>query len=232
MKPIIDISAHQPSNRINYDQLANAVDGVILRACYGMQTEREFENHYREFKARGVPMGAYHFIVEYRSAAEQADYFARQVSGKELKLGYWCDVELENGAKKLTAPQVEAYMSLAEAKLGEFGIYTSRYMWGRIFGNRNPFTSRKLWTAHYTDGNAPLLPFGWQSWWLWQYSSSGRLAGYNGNLDMNRFNGTEEEYRAWIGEGETEPDPPTEWVINIQIDNTGKVVVTNPLDGN
>lgn len=216
MKPIIDISAHQPSSLINYDQLANAVDGVILRACYGMQAEREFENHYREFKARGVPIGAYHYIVEYRTASEQVDYFARQVAGKELKLGYWCDVELENNAPKLTAGQVEAYMALVEAKLGTLGIYTSISQWQAIFGNRNPFADRKLWVAYYTTGDTPLLPFGWQSWWLWQYSNKGGMPGYNFDIDKNRWHGTDEEYRDWIGDSEP-VEPPAEPLFKVRV---------------
>lgn len=60
MKPIIDISAWQPPSSINYDRLANEVSGVILRVAYGTRADIHFATHYREFRARNIPVGAYH----------------------------------------------------------------------------------------------------------------------------------------------------------------------------
>jgi len=37
MKPIIDISYWQKPELINYDKLAQQIDGVILRAAYGVK---------------------------------------------------------------------------------------------------------------------------------------------------------------------------------------------------
>ena len=46
------------------------------------------------------------------------------------------------------------------------------------------YSSRKLWCAAYTE--KVIIPPGWSDYYLWQYTSSGRLPGYNGNLDMNK----------------------------------------------
>jgi len=53
--------------------------------------------------------------------------------------------------------------------------------------------------AHYTTNPYPLLPQGWDSWWLWQFTSSGRLPGYAGNLDTNRFFGDDADFAEWVG---------------------------------
>ena len=45
MKPIIDISFWQTPLQINYDVLAEAVSGVILRAAYGTGKDIHFEQH-------------------------------------------------------------------------------------------------------------------------------------------------------------------------------------------
>jgi GH25 family lysozyme M1 (1,4-beta-N-acetylmuramidase) len=121
-KPIIDISYHQPPGAINYDQLAGAVDGVILRAAYGtgvpgkwQGTEPAFDRHYAEFTKRGIHLGVYHYIVEYEPIEKQVMLFLDAVRGKNLKLGYWCDVELEDGADRLTAKSVIGWMDGVEA---------------------------------------------------------------------------------------------------------------------
>jgi GH25 family lysozyme M1 (1,4-beta-N-acetylmuramidase) len=75
MKPILDISFYQAPSAINYDTLAANVSGVILRACYGIWKDTAFDRHYQEFTARGVPVGAYHYIIGSQSMQAQADAF-------------------------------------------------------------------------------------------------------------------------------------------------------------
>lgn len=208
MKPIIDISHHQVSSKIDYDLLASQVEAVIIRASYATAVEREFENHYRELSKRGVPMGVYHYIVEYRSAEAQVETFTSRVAGKEFKLGYWADVEIEPNVAPLTKQMVHAWIQQTEAKLGtELGIYTSVSMWQRIMGGAY-YTNRKLWVADYRYRQSPQLPPGWDDWWIWQHTSKGKLPGYNGDLDMNRFRFGKEVFDAWIGD--TEPTNPVD----------------------
>lgn len=201
MKPIIDISFWQAPTAIDYDLLADNVSGVILRACYGTSKDTAFERHYAEFAARGVPVGAYHYIIGSQSMSRQAVAFATILDGKDLKLGTWMDVEDTRSGTRLYRNQVLEYAALVP----DSGIYTSRSRWHEIMGGAY-LTDRKLWVAHYTTASQPLMPVGFDSYWLWQYSSTGRLDGYAGNLDMNRFGGSEQEWLAWIG-GEVPADP-------------------------
>lgn len=204
MKPIIDISFWQAPLKIDYDKLASQVDGVILRAAYGTSKDIHFDQHYAEFSARGVPLGAYHYLIGSQSMSRQAVAFATILEGKQLTLGTWMDVEDIRSGTRLYQNQVLEYASLVP----DAGIYTSRSRWHEIMGGAY-LTDRKLWVAHYTTASQPLMPVGFSSYWLWQYSSTGRLDGYAGNLDMNRFGGSEQEWLAWIGE-EEEPEPEPE----------------------
>jgi GH25 family lysozyme M1 (1,4-beta-N-acetylmuramidase) len=206
MKPIIDISFWQPPLTIDYDKLADQVDGVIIRAAYGTGEDTKFDQHYLELSARGVPVGAYHYLIGSQSMSKQASAFNEITAGKELKLGRWMDVEDTRSGTRLYLNQVLEYAAL----MPDMGIYTSRSKWHEIMGGMY-LTDRKLWVAHYTTASAPLMPVGFSSYWLWQYSSTGKLDGYNGNLDMNRFGGSEQEWLAWIGEEvPPEPEPPVE----------------------
>jgi GH25 family lysozyme M1 (1,4-beta-N-acetylmuramidase) len=203
MKRLIDISYYQDPSKIDYDALAGSVDGVILRAAYGVRynPDTAFNKHYQEFTARGVPVGAYHFLVEYETVDAQLALLKQTLDGKDLPLGIWNDVELENGAPALTRKQVIEFMTKGEAAFGEMGIYTGAWCWNPIMGSDNPYSSRRLWVGSYTA--SPYIPIGWDSWWLWQYTSSGRLPGYGSSLDMNKC--TDETWAAWVG---FTPPPP------------------------
>ena len=206
MITVIDISQYQPCAAIDYDKLAGAVDGVILRCAYGTRKDNAFETHYAEFKRRGIPMGVYLFLVGYKTSAEQVIVLRQAVAGKEFKLGIWLDVETEAGATPLTYKHVNGFMTLAEAEFGQLGIYAANWCWKTIMGAEYAkYGSRKLWCAAYTS--APLIPPGWTSWTLWQYTSKGRLPGYAGNLDVNKFNGDEEAWHNWTG-ATVIPKPP------------------------
>ena len=205
MKPIIDISKWQAPSAINYDTLAGNISGAILRANYGRAKDTQLDTHYAELTARGISLGCYVFITQYQTVSSQVDALQSAIAGKVFKLGLWLDVEIEGGADKLTATQVNAFVAELDRRgIAWEGIYTSKHMWSQIFGNSNPYSHKRLWVAHYTTALTPLLPYGWNKHWLWQYSSTGRVGGYSGNLDMNRFGGSESEWAAWVG---AEPQP-------------------------
>lgn len=208
MKPIIDISKHQPPDRIDYQALSIGVQGAILRACYGNRKDIHFERHYQEFKARGIALGAYIYVTNYMTAASQVKTLLDAIRGKDLPLGIWIDVELETNAEPLTKAMVHEIIQLVEAALGyQVGLYTSANYW-RLIMNGPYYTNRRLWVANYGVTN-PALPIGWNRHWIWQHTDKGRLPGYPSNLDLNHFNGTEEEYDAWsAGQALPEPPPP------------------------
>jgi lysozyme len=220
MKPIIDISFYQNPDAIDYDLIAANVSGVILRAVYGIWKDTAFETHYRELTARGVPVGAYHYIIGSAGIQGQAAAFNLAVGLKDMRLGCWIDVEDRRDGTRIYRQQVLDYAALQP----DMGVYTSKSAWAEIMGGAY-LTDRKLWVAHYTANPYPLLPQGWDSWWLWQFTSTGRLPGYASNLDCNRFNGDDADFAAWIGielPEEPEPEPPVEKLFD------AKVVTTPP----
>lgn len=203
MKPILDISFYQVPSAINYDLLAANVSGVILRAAYSTYKDTAFDRHYSEFNSRGVPCGAYHYIIGNADITAQANTFNAAVDGKDLRLDCWMDVEDTSSATHLHRQNVLDYAALQP----DMGIYTSKGAWNAIMGGIY-LNDRKLWAAHYTSNPYPLLPTGWDSWWLWQFTSSGRLPGYAGNLDTNRFDGDDADFAEWVGDLPIpEPEP-------------------------
>jgi GH25 family lysozyme M1 (1,4-beta-N-acetylmuramidase) len=210
---IIDISAWQDPAKINYEKIAEQVNGVILRGAYGIWKDTRFAQHYATFKRLGVPLGIYHYLVEYKSALEQAGIFYNIISGEgvidDFKLGVWCDVELELGAIPLTRKTVDTYINSLQGRgLSDIGMYSSRYYWDSIM-KTDYYKNQKLWIANYS-ATSPALPAtgGWTKWWLWQYTKYGVLDGYAGGLDTNHFWGTPADYNAWVGKVVVDPAEP------------------------
>ena len=176
----IDISKWQNPDLIDYDKIASQVDFVILRVGFGWLKDIHFERHYLAFTQRGVRIGGYHFPLNSR-LQEQADLVKQALDGKRIEAGLWVDVE----ATYQSRSEINAYIPILESTLDtEVGIYTSYWKWIEVMQNETRWASRRLWVANYGVA-VPRIPSPWKKWCLWQYSSTGRLNGYSGNLDLD-----------------------------------------------
>ena len=102
-KPVIDISYYQHSRDIDYDTLSAAISGAILRVGFtgwgtgnSYHKDAEFENHYRELKKRGVPIGAYWYSCADTVAegtAEANACYEMGLKGKTFELPIYWDTE-------------------------------------------------------------------------------------------------------------------------------------------
>ena len=209
MKPIVDISFWQPN--INYDVFANEISGAVIRGAYGIWKDTVFEQHYAELHKRKVPLGCYHYIIGNLTGKAQADAFSRYVYNKEFKLGLWDDVEDRQVTTGLFPAVVNEYHSNIELLTNrKVGIYTGQYAWFEIMGSQAyKYSDRPLWMS-WPALSLPPMPIGskWTTWLLWQYTFKGKFEGVDGDIDCNRFNGTEEEYRKYFNLDEIIPPPP------------------------
>ena len=203
MKPIVDISEYQASRNLSYDKLCASISGVILRSNYGTRKDVAFEQHYTEFKKRGIPVGVYSFLTNYMNVQAQARAFLDAIEGKEFELGIYADVEHEQYAERLTAKTVRDFILIIDtATERKMGIYTGAWAWDTIFsGVEYNEPDRAHWVAGYlSNWNARLMPRGWSKVHLWQYSSNVYLLGYNYRLDGNKLMVPEAEWQALLGE--------------------------------
>ena len=90
-------------------------------------------------------------------------------------------------------------------------VQASRYLEVAPVAQRN---NCGLWIAQYADTN----PTGWQDTpWnegsytcaMRQYSSNGRLNGWNGPLDLNKFYGSLDDFRKYYGSSSSAPSKPS-----------------------
>ena len=182
----IDVSVHNVS--INWNQVKN--DGVqfaILRAGSGReasQKDQRFEEYYANVKAVGMPVGCYWY--SYATGVEEAKIEAQVclsiIKGKQFEYPVYFDLEEQKAfatGKSNCSAMVRAFCGELE-KAGYFaGLYMSRSPFNSYMED-DIRTKYALWLAEY---GSQLNYSG--SVGMWQKSSTGRVPGISGNVDMN-----------------------------------------------
>jgi GH25 family lysozyme M1 (1,4-beta-N-acetylmuramidase) len=214
----IDVSRWQHPNgaAISWPKVRGAGHSfAVIKATEGTgYVNPYFATDYPQAKAAGLIVGAYHFAqprLPISSAADQARHYVRTV-GTFRGTGILPPVlDLECAGTgggctygtTLSRTQLQQWTKLwldtAQAMTGRVPIiYTYDSFWRNAMGNTTAFTKYPLWYARYTSTTptAATLPGGWSRWTLWQYTSTGKVPGIVGNVDINRFNGDAASLRA------------------------------------
>lgn len=201
----IDVSKWQGDP--DWNAIAGAgVRYAFIRVSDGLRYEdRKFARNWAEAGRVGILRGAYQFFRPGQDAVEQADYLIARIRAEgPMDLPPVIDVEATDG---LNAGAVEAavgrWIDRVESTLGVRPIiYSGKYFWQDNVGNTRRFADYPLWHAQYTGAACPNIADAWPRWTFWQYSSSGRVAGVDGDVDVNRFNGDEAALAALaVGDG-------------------------------
>jgi lysozyme len=197
----VDVSRHQGA--IDWRMLAGSgVNFAYIKATEGAAfRDSHFAANWSESAIAGVPRGAYHFLTQCRTGADQAQNFIATVPRDPQALPHVVDAEhmgpCRNGpAVADVAQEIETFLMLVEAHYGRRPIiYTTfefhdAYLQGRFAGER--FWLRSI-----------LLPpqFGTRSWVIWQYHNRGRRPGIAGEVDLNAFNGSRPDFAAFAQPG-------------------------------
>lgn len=191
---IIDISYAQKG--VDFKKVkAAGFTGVIIRAGvtgYGsshvMEKDDQFENHYKGAKAAGLHVGAYYYsgALTESFAEKEAKFFLSLIKGKTFDLPVYMDVEEAHsttnmpglGKARLTAVVMKWCETVEKA--GYFtGFYTMK-SWCNVYLDMAKLSRFTFWLAHYTTKTSYN-----GSYAIWQYSSTGKVNGISGNVDMN-----------------------------------------------
>lgn len=191
----IDISNWQPRN---ITELVD-YDFVIIKATEGTSyVSPACNDQYQKAKARGKLLGVYHFASGLDPVAE-ANFFIDNVQGyigEAILVLDW-----EANAVNKGADYVRKFCNQVKARTNVPPV---------IYGSASPIgahgipavaaeVNSGLWVAAYPNGN----PTGYRDEpqllgsVIRQYASTGRLPGYNANLDLNRSVLSPEQWKAY-----------------------------------
>lgn len=185
---VIDVSHWQ--GNIDFNKVkASGIEGVIIKAGgsdAGFYTDSQFESNYTKALNVGLYIGAYYFVGKNCLSTEDgkadAIRFTDIIKGKKFSLPVYIDVEAQaSGQKEKVTNAIIGFCNEMEKNKYYVGVYASdisgfkdRIDYDRI---KNRYT---LWVARY--GSKPTYAINYE---MWQYSSTGKVAGINGNVDMN-----------------------------------------------
>ena len=225
----IDISHHQKG----IDLGAIDTDFVIIKATEGNgYTDEMCDTFYQKAKSLGKKLGVYHFArPDLGNTPEaEADWFVKETLGYHKEAMLILDWESGNLQDTTWARK---WLDRVYSKTGVRPvIYMSASVmrsanWGDVVAG-----DYGLWVANYgsNDGTPQDSVFDkyplkyWGFYALWQYTSVGRLSGYNGNLDLNYFSGDKSAWDKYAG-GSPSSSKPSNPVETKSTDDLAREVI-------
>lgn len=187
----IDVSAWQ--KEIDWEKVkAAGVKFVIIRCGYrGAKTGALVEDSYfyknlQGAKDAGIDVGVYFFTqaLNETEAVEEASMVLALLGDTELEYPIFIDTENTNGRAdgldKNTRTQVcDAFCKTIEKAGKDAGVYASRN-WFNTKLDDDKLSSHKRWVAEYAGTTAYKGKYE-----MWQYTSSGKINGIEGRVDLD-----------------------------------------------
>ena len=199
-KGVIDVSSWQGD--VDWAKAkADGVEGAIIRLGYGWgnYADAKAQRNINECKRLGIPFGIYWYSYAYDAncaRAEGNDVAAKLrqmgVSPNDLKYPVYYDLEKWTWAGHTPPTNPNVYSGMADAWYGalqsagykNLGVYSyTSYLQGPL--KHADIYAKTTWVAQYGArmgfDSFPTNSRGWQ------YTSSGKVDGISGNVDMNAF---------------------------------------------
>ena len=211
----IDISKWQSG----IDLSAVNADFVIVKATEGIgYVDKSCDGFFQKALSLGKKLGFYHFArpTANNDPIREADFFYENCKGYFGKAIPILDWEAEN---KQNVAYAKAWLDRVYQRSGvKPVIYMSEsvvnsYDWSSVAN-----ADYGLWVAKYRDnnpdynynmanaGSRPKVKW-WKFYCMWQWTSTGRLNGYSGNLDCNVFYGDGTTWDKYAGKSGTASKP-------------------------
>lgn len=188
----IDVSYHQ--GNIDWSKVKkDGIDFAIIRSSYGLSSvDKKFVENIEGAAAQGIAIGVYHFMyaktdAEAKKNAENCAKVIEKYRHK-IALKVWADWEYDSDIKaKRTLTKAERtrfiriFLETMSAKGYEVGVYMNP----DYIKKCEDLSEFPLWLAKYSTSKGSYNPY------MWQHSSSGRVKGISGDVDMDIYYGKE-----------------------------------------
>ncbi len=183
---VVDVSTFQQT--IDWSQVKqDGIVGAMIRAGYGFGTvDNQYRANVTGCENNGIPYGMYHYsyATNIEDAKKEAEFFINNAKGTSPSYPLAMDVEEASqaamGKQALTA-MILAFCDMIKAAGYQPMLYTN-LNWATNYIDMSQIDNAgiRVWIAQY---NTTLDYKG--NYFLWQYTSSGRVAGIPANVDLN-----------------------------------------------
>lgn len=187
MKKGIDLSEH--NGNIDFNKVKNAgVEFVILRVGWignkeNHTIDKKFEEYYNMAKAVGLQIGfyVYSYVTSETAMISAINWVKNKITGKTREYPIFIDVE-DSQIASLSKDQLTNLCKYFCNNFENSGVYAN-LDWFKNKLNVKELTNYKIWLAEWRTGENHSADFKVD---LWQYTSSGKVDGITGRVDMNK----------------------------------------------
>ena len=183
-----------------------------------MMGDTYFQRNIQGALDAGLKVGVYYFsqAVTVEEARQEADYVLEQIAPYPISYPVVFDWERQNysGSRTQKIPDTETMCRMANAFCEEIqaeGYQPMVYFYQNLAYNNydlSKIMEHPFWLAQYTD-----YPSFYYDFEMWQYTSSGRVAGISGDVDLNlRFfrDGSKDDLTEVWKDPDSQEDPQEE----------------------
>ncbi len=190
----MDISRYQGD--IDWARVgAQGIDFAFIKATEGTTiVDPKFTANWKGASGAKVARGAYHFFRPTLDGKAQAAHFLAHVDYVKGDLPPVLDLEVTDDATaSVIRREALAWCTAVEAAWHVRPIvytlphFAASYLEGKL--KRYP-----LWVVDLGWNIWPSDALGWPKWTFWQHSHHGSIAGIQGDVDLNVFNGSAVEF--------------------------------------
>lgn len=188
----IDVSSWQGD--IDFEKLSQTgIDYIMIRCAFRsvetdeIKLDSKFVYNITEAMKYEIPVGVYFYstAINKIEALEEASYVINLIDNYEIEMPIVYDFEIFNQyrAKETYAKQINenalAFLDYVEEHGYEGMLYTNLHSLEHYWDYDN-FNDYNIWFAQYMDDKNYS-----KDYFMWQYSSNGRIDGIVGNVDLN-----------------------------------------------
>jgi lysozyme len=209
--PIHGIDVSKWQGRIDWQAVRGAgTQFAFIKATEGGDhVDERFRENWHGARQAGVPRGAYHFVYWCRPAHEQAEWFKRNVPNDPEALPPVLDLEW-NGHSRTCPKKVPREVAIEKIRLllAEMEAHTGKrpIIYTDITFHRDVlegvFDDYPYWLRSVAA--EPEERYSERPWMVWQYTTTGRVPGIDGDVDRNAFYGSLSDWRKFVS---TDCDP-------------------------
>lgn len=184
--------------KVKEDGVQFAVLKAINKQC---KVEDSFNRNYTGALSVGLPIDVYNYsyATSVSKATSDAQSVLNAIKGKKVGT-VWLDVEdkIQMNLGMTLIDIINAYKYIIEKAGYGFGVYTGLSFYNTLIKPYHSFLDCKFWIARYPSGAVVDINFEpaeskkpniIHALWGWQYTSSGKVNGISGNVDLDiRYN--------------------------------------------
>lgn len=168
---------------------ASGIRAIIHKATEGATlTDKAYASRREQALDEGLLWGAYHFLRP-GNMKDQARRFVDAAAPTEATL-----LAADHEDSRVSVLNLQDFLAEIHAETGHLAVIYSGYVIKEQIGAKTNGTlaAHRFWLAQY--GPKPKWPTAiWPSLFLWQYTESGSNTGVSGGVDLNSFDGTDED---------------------------------------